>query len=107
MNPDRGSDRHPEAREATLGRPQDPRTAGPTAGRRPARPGQEHDPRRSTPARPGQGDRPSSPSRLGHRAVDGSGSQRAVVRRLQRRVQTRQRAKFWLAERVGFEPTVR
>ena len=62
---DRGVDRHPQARQAALGRPQDPRASGPPPRWRYPDSGQKHDPRRSPPPRPGQGDRPASPS--GHR----------------------------------------
>ena len=47
-------DRPAQAREAALGRPQDQRAAGPTAGWRPAGAGQEHHPCRARPPRPGQ-----------------------------------------------------
>ena len=51
---DREPDRRAQAREAALGRPQDPRAAGPAARRRRAPSGQEHHPCRARPPRPGQ-----------------------------------------------------
>ena len=55
---DRGPDRHPQAREAALGRTQDPRAAGAPIGWRRPDPRQEHHPRRVASARSGQ--RPSA-----------------------------------------------
>ena len=43
--PDREPHRHPQAREAALGRAQDPGTPAPPLGRGRAHPGQEHHPR--------------------------------------------------------------
>ena len=54
---DRRPDRRPQTRQAALGRPKDPGASDPSAGRRRARSGQEHDPRRAPPARSGQADR--------------------------------------------------
>ena len=57
----RAADRRAQARQAALGRQQDPRAAGQEAGRRPADAGQEHDPCRARPPWPGQACPPAAP----------------------------------------------
>ena len=96
---DREPDRHPQARQAALGRAQDPRAPRPPPRRRRPRAGQEHHPRRAPPPRPGQGAGPAPPSRHRHAAVAGRCAERSVVRRLQGRVQARQRPILLPADR--------
>ena len=87
---DREPDRRPQARQAALGRPQDPRTPGPPTGRR------IRVPARSTIH--AVLDRHGLVKRLGRPRQRATGTplspappQRSVVRRLQGRVQARQR----------------
>ena len=70
----------------------DTRTPGPAAGRRHPRSCKKHDPCRLAPARLGQGRWTGAASRCWHAALTRNGAQRPMVRRLQGRVQTRQRA---------------
>ena len=88
---DREPDRQPQAREAALGRAQDSRAAGAPFGPGRSHPGQEHHPRRFAPARPGQGNPPASLAGDRYRALRRRSGQRFMVRRLQGRVQARQR----------------
>ena len=89
--PDREPDRHAQAGEAALGRPQDPRAPGAAPGRRRPHPRQEHHPRRARPPRPGQARPPAASAGHGTPLSRRLAAQRSVVRRLQGRVQARQR----------------
>ena len=95
----REPDRRAQARQAALGRAQDPRAAGPAPRRRCAGAGQEHHPCRARPPRPGQAHGQAAPARQRHAAVRRRRAQRAVVRRLQGRVQARQRPLLLSAHR--------
>ena len=68
---DREPDRRAQAREAALGRPQDPRAAGPPARRRCQGSRQEHHPCGARSPRPGQARRQAAPPRARHAAVAG------------------------------------
>ena len=65
--PDREPDCPPQAREAALGRAQDPRAPGQAACRRRPRSGQEHHPCRSRSPRPGQARRQAAQPRAAAR----------------------------------------
>ncbi len=101
--PAAGTDREPDCRlqaeQAALGRPQDPRTPGPPARRRCPGAGQKHHPCGPRPPWPGQAQRQPRQRARRHAAVRGRHAQRSVVRRLQGRVQARQRPLLLSADR--------
>ena len=96
---DRATHRRLQAREASLGRSQGPRTAGSAVGSGLPHPGQEHDPRGPAPARPRQTAWPAAPARNRNAAFGGSDPKWALVRRFQRRVQAGRRALLLPADR--------
>ena len=104
-------DRRLQAREAALGRAQDPRAAGPTAGRRHPHPGHQHHPRRARPLRPGAAHGQDAPQGHRHAALHWRGAERSLVHGLQGRVQARQRPLLLSAhrhrQRLALPPPVR
>jgi hypothetical protein len=96
---DRGGDRRAPARASELGRTQAARAARAPAGAGRAGAGALDDPCGARPPRPGRARACPPPAGQRHAAVGGRGSERSLVRGLQRRVPPRQRQALLPAHR--------